>query len=99
MLLDMMTVVVGNWIDFLRYSLRTAEPDVFWFEGWEVTGNPGERLARKPVLSYAVMSDLDEHVPLALWFDAVRNRMLPAAVQTPARTGRLGAGCGPGAQR
>ena len=76
-----------DWTEFLRFSLRRAEPDVVLNEGWE---EPAGRVRNvhgdlppdpEPVLDAEAISDLNTRVPLSSWLNASRNELLPEAVQ------------------
>jgi hypothetical protein len=69
-----------DWNDFLRYALRSPEPNMEEFEEGESPGkSPMPGLA--PVFDLDVIDSFNTQIPLSLWADAVRNSLLPGYMQ------------------
>src|SRR5260370_37339962 len=71
----------GDWNEFLRFSLRSPEPEVSLFENHEVDDKTPIPTGAAPVFDTDVSAGSNAHVPISLWVDASGNALLPGYMQ------------------
>ena len=71
--------VAQDWTEFLRFAART--PAAISFIDAENPASPDDMKKKPAAFDKDAATQLDEHVPLSLWADAVKNDLVPRNLQ------------------
>jgi hypothetical protein len=72
--------VAVDWSEFLRFAVRRREPSLVFYDNAEVNDQWGE-ISTEGVFDRDVITAFNNALPLSLWLDASRNKLVPAHMQ------------------